>query len=141
MVLSPPSRVRDVRGLTARQKRRIRDFFQGAVYCWCKNHPNEWFSLRDLMGGVNYHWDGTPLLPLYQKYYPAYPDADAVKKAGHDGGCLLKRVLRDDRRMFETRKAAMIRQYRWVRNPTAGAQDGEQVAAADRPYEGRFVVL
>jgi hypothetical protein len=116
MALLPPSQVRDVQGLTADQKGRIRDFLQGAVYCWCKNRPEEWFSLRDLMGGENYHWDGTPLLSLYQKHRPA---ADAVERAGRDGGWLLKKVISDDLRTFETREAEMIRQYRWIQDPTA----------------------
>jgi hypothetical protein len=113
MLLSP-SQVRDVAGLSDSQKTRIRDFLQGAVYCWCKNRPDEWFSLRDLMGGENYHWNGTPLLPLYEKYHPA---ADAVERAGRDGGWLLKKVIADDARAFETRHAEMIRQYRWEQHP------------------------
>jgi hypothetical protein len=122
MAISPPSQVRDVHGLTADQKVRVRDFLQGAVYCWCKNRPNEWFSLRDLMGGENYHWQGTPLFVLYQKFQPA---ADAVERAGKDGGWLLKAVISDDARTFETREAEMIRQYRWLQDPAAGAQLGE----------------
>lgn len=120
MALVPPTRIREVQGLTADQKARIRDFLQGAVYCWCKNRPEEWFSLRDLMGGANYHWDGTPLLLLYQKHHPA---ADAVERAGRDGGWLLKKVISDDLRTFETREAEMIRQYRWIQDPTALVAD------------------
>jgi hypothetical protein len=132
MALTTASQVRDVHGITNVDKDRIRDFLQGAVYCWCKNRPNEWFSLRDLRGGENYHWQGTPLYPLYQKHHPA---ADAVERAGQDGGWLLKRVITDDPRTFETREAEMIRQYRWVQVSTAGTRDAEQGAAAARPLE------
>ena len=122
MVLTPPSQVRDVTGVTDDEKARIRDFLQGAVYCWCKNRLNEWFSLRDLMGGENYHWQGTPLFPLYQKHHPA---PDAVERAGQEGGWLLKRLITDDPRTFETRKAEMIRQYRWMQAPAGVAPDAD----------------
>jgi hypothetical protein len=132
MALSPSSQVRDFHRLTADQKARIRDFLQGAFYCWCKNRPNEWFSLRDLMGGANTLWGGTPLFPLYQKYHPV---ADAVERAGQDGGWLLKKVIADDARTFETREAELIRQYRWIQNPTACAEEAESSAAADPPRD------
>ena len=128
MALTPPSQVRDVHGLTPDEITRIRDFLQGAVYCWCKNRPSEWFSLRDLMGGENYHWQGTPLFALFQKHHP---DPAAVKLAGQDGGWILKRVITDDTRSFETREAEQIRQYRWVQPPTGAAQDAETGAAPD----------
>jgi hypothetical protein len=38
-----------------------------------------------------------------------------VERAGRDGGWLLKRVIIDDRRTFETRIAEMIRQYQWIK--------------------------
>src|SRR5690349_13674520 len=79
MALSSLSEVRDVTGVTDRDLARIRDFLQGAVYCWCKNRADEWFSLRDLMGGENFQWQGTPLLALYEKHQLA---TDAVERAG-----------------------------------------------------------
>lgn len=116
MALTPESRIREVYGLTDEQKARIRDFLQGAVYCWCKNRPSEWFSLRDLMGGENFEWEGTPLFPLWEKHQA---EPDAVKRAGQDGGWLLKRLIADDQRNFETREAELIRQYRWVQTHTS----------------------
>jgi hypothetical protein len=61
------------------------NFLQGAVYCWCKNQPNKRFALRDLMGGDNSHWEGTPLIVLYEKYANAN-DNDSVKSTGIDAG-------------------------------------------------------
>jgi hypothetical protein len=117
MALVPPSQVRNVTGLTDPQKETICDFLQGAAYCWCKNRPKEdWFSLRSLMGGENYFWSGTPMLPLWEKHNGV--SSDPVKAAGKDGGWLLKKVLADDVRTFETREGAFIREYRWV--PEAG---------------------
>ncbi len=113
MSFIPHSQVRDVHGITNEHKARICDFLQGAVYCWCKNRPKEWFSLRDLMGGENYYWQGTPLIPLYEKHQAV---ADAVERAGKDGGWLLKHVIDIDKRRFETREAELIRQYRWIQS-------------------------
>ena len=112
MALNVKSQVRNVSGITANEKARIRDFLQGGVYCWCKNRKNEWFSLRDLMGGDNFYWQGTPLLPLYSKH--EHKTSDPVKDAGKDAGWLLKAVIAEDKRLFDTRKQEMIRQYRWI---------------------------
>ena len=68
MSLKIESELRNVTGISEEEKRRIKDFLQGGVYCWCKNRKDEWFSLRDLMGGDNFYWQGTPLLPLYLKH-------------------------------------------------------------------------
>jgi hypothetical protein len=114
MALRGNSRLYNVRGLLPGQKTRILDFLQGAVYCWCKNRPKEWFSLRDLMGGDNYYWPGTPLLPLYDKHVAAgSSDPIAVDRAGKEGGWLLKEDIVSDSRVFDTRLAFRIRQYRW----------------------------
>ncbi len=68
MTLIPSSEIRDVTGLTRQQEGDIRNFLQGAVYTWCKNRKDEWFALRDLMGGDNYDWSDTPLQVLYDKH-------------------------------------------------------------------------
>lgn len=115
MALINSCEVREITGIKPEEKQRIVDFLQGAVYCWCKNRKNEWFSIRDLMGGDNYYWQGTPLLPLYEKH--ANKDKDwesSVKDAGKDSGWLLKKVITEDKRTFETIKEELIRKYRWV---------------------------
>ena len=115
MVLKNKSRINDVKGIGKEQKQSILDFLQGAVYCWCKNRKNEWFSLRDLMGGDNYFWQGTPLLALYEKHKSKGKDWEsAVKDAGKDAGWLLKRVIYSDKRIFDTKKEELIRKYRWT---------------------------
>lgn len=111
MTIIPHSQVREVSGITEGEKDAIRNFLQGAVYCWCKNRKSEWFSLRDLMGGDNFHWEGTPLFALYRKH--AQANGDAVKQAGIDGGWILKAVINVDAREFSTREANQIREYRW----------------------------
>ena len=115
MTLIPSTQVRDVRGISTAEKLRIMDFLQGAVYCWCKNRKNEWFSMRDLMGGDNYNWAGTPLLPLYTSQINAgAPQEAAVAQAGRDSGWLLKKVIADDARPFETKTEDLTRKYRWL---------------------------
>jgi len=115
MVLTKESELRTVTGISEIDKQRIIDFLQGAVYCWCKNRKDEWFSLRDLMGGENYYWQGTPLLVLYSKHEDkGKPWELAVKDAGKDSGWLLKKVISEDSRTFETKKEELIRKYRWI---------------------------
>jgi len=115
MALLPPSELRDVYGIGDEEKALMKAFLQGAVYCWCKNRKDEWFSLRDLMGGDNYYWQGTPLLPLYEKHNPAKNGWEyAVEQAGKDSGWLLKSVIADDKRSFETKTEEQIRKYCWV---------------------------
>ena len=82
---------------------------QGAVYSWCKNRKGEWFSLRDLMGGDNFYWNGTPLLDMYLKQkYLGKNSETSIKDAGKDAGWILKK---DDRK-FEIKKENLIRKYR-----------------------------
>lgn len=67
------------------------------------------------MGGDNYYWQGTPLLPLYEKHIGKGKDwEEAVKDAGKDAGWLLKSVIVKDKRTFDTKKEELIRKYRWV---------------------------
>ena len=62
-------------------------FSQGAVYSWCKNRKGEWFSLRDLMGGGNFYWNGTPLLDLYLKQKNLGGNSEiSIEDAGKDAG-------------------------------------------------------
>jgi len=100
-----------VPGLVGEQ--RIYDFLQGAVYCWCKNRSGEWFAARDLLGGKNFHWQGTPLYELFERHDGGQSDNAAVAAAGKDAGHLLRRFLMDDPREFECRKA-YVNEYKWT---------------------------
>ena len=104
--------IREVTGISEDEKKDIFNFLQGAVYCWCKNRKDEWFSMRDLMGGDNYYWEGTPLIVLYDKHNNAGSD-DPIKSAGKDSGWLLKKVIKADKREFETKEESFIRIYKW----------------------------
>lgn len=115
MITNAHTTPRPVEGISRGDAEKIHVFLQGAVYCWCKNRKDEWFSLRDLMGGDNYYWEGTPLIALYNKHV-SLNSADSVKAAGMDCGALLKSVICMDSRRFETRKAGigLGRQYKWL---------------------------
>ena len=110
------SSYRNVHGFTPNEIRRMLDYLQGAVQVWCRDRHGEGFAARDLLGGANYHWEGTPLMPLYE-YYMAKSDNNweySVKQAGRAAGNLLKRVLIEDtKRNYETRQG-FTREYRWV---------------------------
>ena len=109
------TRYKRVNGFTDEQLNLMRAFLQGAVYCWCKNRKDEWFAARDLLGGDNYYWQGTPLMPLYTYYLNGNEDNHdyAVEEAGKAAGRLLKEVLINDKRTFAT-QAGYTHRYRWT---------------------------
>jgi hypothetical protein len=116
-MFTEPSDLRDVYGITDEQKSHIKAFMQGAVYCWVKNRQGEPFAVRDLMGGENFEWQGTPLYALYEKHIDGGKDNDsAIESAAKDLGWLTKTVLSDDKRTFEAGKAGLVSSYRWIGN-------------------------
>lgn len=80
MALIPESEIREVQGITEEEEKLIRAFLQGAVYSWVKNRPGEWFAARDLVGGENFEWWGTPLYRLYQKHIDSGKGNDEQSK-------------------------------------------------------------
>lgn len=116
MLLQENSKIAEVEGVSKAKKQRICDFLQGAVYSWCKNRKDEWFAARDLLGGDNFYWEGTPLLALYNKHVKL-KTSDPVGAAAIDAGWLLKQVLEKDKRRFHTKKVKTskytIRMYQW----------------------------
>lgn len=117
MSLLPQSEIRDVHGIGDDQKTLIRAYMQGAAYSWVKNRKDEWFAVRDLVGGDNYDWDRTPLQVLYDKHTALGKTHDgSAEGAAKDLGWIVKRVLEDDKRTFETKKDGLVRHYRWIGN-------------------------
>lgn len=98
------------------EKQRMRDYLLGDVQAWCRDRHGEWFAARDLLGGANYYWQGTPLMLLYE-YYLEHSDGDeeyAVREARRAVGNLLKSILIEaPKRSYETRQG-YTREYRWV---------------------------
>jgi hypothetical protein len=112
MSFTSPSRLRNVRGINESDKNEIRTYLHGLVYCWIKNRKGEFLAARDLVGGVNFDWQGTPPFKLYLKHRAK--GAGAVKAAARDLGWLLKEVLANDKRTFEIGRKGLTRAYRWV---------------------------
>src|ERR1700686_1203379 len=109
MALTEESELRDVHGIDEAKKAKIKAFLQGAVYCWVKNRKDEQFAARDLVGGENVDWQGTPLYPLYHKHTDSGKDNEAAfEAAGKDLGWLLKSVLAEDKRTFEAAKSGLV---------------------------------
>ncbi len=106
-MLVKQSEVREVKGITATEKKNIIIFLQGAVYSWCKNRKDEWFAARDLLGGDNFNWKDTPLHILFEK-------SNDVEQASKDAGWLLKKTINNYKRTFESTKKGLVRHYRWI---------------------------
>ena len=99
-------------------KQRIFDYLQGSVHCWCKNKPEEPFSLRDLVGGANFSWEDTPLQVLYEKHKTkGHSHKMAIKVAGQNAGRILSNVIEKDRRNIETQEG-FVNQYKLQREST-----------------------
>ena len=119
MTLSQKSDLRDVSGISDVEKELVKAFMQGAVYCWVKNRRDEQFAVRDLMGGENFDWNGTPLQVLYNKHIKlGKDDESAIKAAAIDLGWIVKGLLDADKRTFMVVKEGLVNQYRWDGNET-----------------------
>ncbi len=98
----------------------IKAYIKGAVYCFCKNCPDENggslpFTASTLFGGENYYWECTPLFDLYD-WHVQNNSGNAFNNAGIDLGHLLKKVIQtDERRRFTVTKVGRdTNQYRWT---------------------------
>lgn len=117
MALITPSEVREVYGIADHERELIKAYLQGAVYSWVKNRSGEQFAARDLVGGENYEWQGTPLIVLYEKHINLGKINDAaIEDAAKDLGWLLKAVLSADKRNFEVGRSGRTAAYRWGGN-------------------------
>lgn len=121
MPIKPRSKVRNVSGITATERDAISKFMQGAVYAWVRDRKGEPFAVRDLMGGANFEWEGTPLYVLFAKHKKHGKDNQAaIRAAGRDLGWLVKAVLDSDKRTFVMGKAGgkmgPVNTYRWDGN-------------------------
>lgn len=121
MPIQPASRIRDVTGISEDEKDLIRTFLQGAVYAWVRDNQGRPFAVRDLMGGANFEWEGTPLYVLFLKHRRLGKNNEAaVNAAGRDLGWLVKWVLNADKRTFVAGKSGgrtgPVSTYRWDGN-------------------------
>lgn len=114
MTLVPPSELRDVAGIDGHELDLVRAYLQGAVYSWVKNRSGEWFAVRDLVGGENTDWAGTPLQRLYDRHLESgRTEEEAFEAAAKDVGWIMKRLLAEDSRVFEFDNSQYANMYRW----------------------------
>ena len=114
MTISNLSQLRQSFGIPDDKLKCIKAFIQGSVYCWIKNRKDEIFAARDLMGGENFYWEGTPLMALYEKHIALGKSSkDSVAEAGKDFGWILKLVLHEDKRIFESYDIDIVKGYKW----------------------------
>lgn len=108
-------RGRRIRDISPNMLNEMLRFIAGGVRIWCKENRHRQFALRDLFGGVNYDWTGTPLQGLYEKYIRnGCSETDAIARAGKDAGRLLKRVLVEDTtRTYVVGDAGKATGYTW----------------------------
>lgn len=94
-------RIIQVRGLQKKDLLEMEKFLQGLVYTFCKQRGSEKFFLRDLLGGENFYWQGTPMFLLYKRQLDTGKSKqEAFRQAAKDAGKILKIVLDKDKREF-----------------------------------------
>lgn len=98
-------------------------YLKGQVDGWCKNEVGP-FGARDLVGGINNKWDGSPLTALYDYYHDIrkFSEKKSINRAAIDVGWLLKLVVYEDKRNFKSSFGRarhgfqIVRRYQWVQN-------------------------
>jgi hypothetical protein len=112
-MLISKGKIRKIHSISESQAQEIKNYLQGAIRCHDKVAAGKWFSLRDLMGGENFDWNGTPMQDLFEAYRGR---DDALKVTAKSAGWLLKTAIKEDPyRRYETKKEAFTRKYRWVK--------------------------
>ena len=112
-MLISKGRIKKIHSISETQAQEIRNYLQGAIRCHDKVAVGKWFSLRDLMGGANFDWNGTPMQALFEAYRGR---SDTLKVTAKSAGLLLKAAIEEDPcRRYETKKEAFTRMYRWVK--------------------------
>lgn len=115
-MLQTPSKIRINFRVQPEELALIKSYLQGAVYSWIKDHPDDFFAARDLVGGLNKEWHGTPLDCLYWKHKNTGKTHEkSMFCAGIDLGWILKTVLSEDKRKFSSRSVGRAKGYKWVR--------------------------
>lgn len=80
----------------------IRNYLLGAINCFVRQKKSDWFRAKDII--IN-DWNGTPLQQIYDFFISnGLSEEESLKKAGMCLGQILKKVIYEDERLFETRK-------------------------------------
>lgn len=110
MLIGDNTRTQAVRKLlSAEDLQSIKNFLRKEIDSWCKTNKGEWFYAHNLVGG---DWEYNDLRVLYYRYRESGKSHDyAFSQAARDVGKILKQVLVEDSRTFET-KGGYKRCYR-----------------------------
>ena len=114
-MLNGNTRCFQVKGLNPLERDLIYAYLQGAAFRRCNEKPNDWFAARDLVGGENDKWQGAPLIVGYERFRREHPSKStgyAEDKAAKAIGHMLKRMIVDDKRTFDTQVKEMVRHYK-----------------------------
>ena len=112
MPIHPNSRIHSVNDVD-NELPNMRAYLLGAVRSWTMNRPDEVFALRNLVGGENWDWDGTPIYHLFLKHQEKGKSNEvAMADAAKDAGWILKAVLDGDNRHYAVSDAGMVNGYR-----------------------------
>lgn len=89
--------------INSAQKSDIERFLQRLYNTFLNTHQKDCeFSARDLVGGYNRDWSGTPLINVYNEYYKIYNDRDAAYKiSARDIGWFLISAVNSDSKCFD----------------------------------------
>lgn len=112
-------RIFRVHGVSREHQAAIRAYLQEKVDDWCVCHrQNDHFEPRDLIGGEFRHWEGTPLLVLYDYYLQRRGDRTyAYREAAKAAGRIFKDTIeRDENHTFHIARAFRTVQYTWVQD-------------------------
>ena len=106
---------RSVRGIPKERLDEMIAQLKGLVVGYCTSNPHRQFSIRDILGGENLVWYGTPLQCLYDKHIQeGKSHVDAIAATGQDAGRLLKRAIIElDGRTFVMGDAGRATGYTW----------------------------
>lgn len=104
----------NVSGITTAERRGVEAFIKSKVDAWITARGSDAFEVRDLLADVDPTWKGTPLRALTDHYRLSCNEASAREKAGRALGKLVKSILNDDRRLFETSSEGRARSYGYV---------------------------
>ena len=103
---------------TAGLLKEVEATLQGSVYALVRNHKGDGFTfaLRDLFGGPNWEWSGTPLYPIWEKCLARKNgnEGEAYRYAARVAGLILKNVLLKDRRAFKQKPGFGTQRYSWI---------------------------
>lgn len=116
MIIEPNNKIYTVSAKLSREELELaKCYLQGAVHSYTKSHPGQCFSLRDLVGGENGDWNGTPLQKFYDYHRQSGKSHEQAKEqAAKDVGWVLKAVLAGEEKVYEQYPGGGTKLYRRI---------------------------